>query len=993
MPDGGKKSVKEFATAIKGKYPQYADMDDFELSQKMVEKYPQYAEQVELKKKEDTSLLDGLELKGNTLSDFKTLGENLQQSATEALEEKEVNLSQSGSLGLEKLGDAAFSEAQKRAEKGMRHTRVHPDKPDETFKKIGGEWYQLRTDEEKALEEKNIALSTGASFKDPLKSDIAPKVSPWKKISDAPTFDQLEYEFLNKDVTSEGYKKARVVDTARKKVLKDVDSTFKKFNKSESDIVPSLQESLKQAGEGVNIFKVEEYGAGYDALKITNRLTGEYKTVRLGMGDQSDIAKAERDILKNFIDYGVKTSDYGRAKHTLEKLRKRQIEQDKNPVNYDPLLPAKIEKAQEKLDAFDKERRQIVKDNPELYASMYNKVEAKNINTDVDMLIQEGRELKESITSDVEWINETIQAKNDGLISDEQWEAEYQPKIEAMRSKIQVSVKGLENKESDLVQKSTDINHAAASNYLVQKDRGGIIGGATKSFAHGAGSVIGFIVHDTGVDEYGDTFADRFAEEWSPGIVTKEYLSAADRSAFEKIIFGLSESVGASVTGSALTAGLAGSAGGFMGLYANSYSNFRAQMDSPEFDDVPEYEKMLMSAAYGSTVGMLEKFGLGKAFSKSPVGKGLVGKILGKTFKEVPKNPSPAVIKELLENNTRLALTEKGLQIGGAALIEGSTEAGQEIFDQELKFAYNQMKGKEYFDSPKTGAEMLSQVGESMVMGMAGGAMMNTASQAGRAMVNGFGKGSGLNTIDSDIMKSMSTTEELRNLFESNLKVQVASGEITEAQAKRKLDQLDAAAGVYNKMPDNMTPENEAKAFPLVIEKSQLEVEIEGKEKSMVTEQVARIEEIDAELAVLSGAKPKYKNEAEEISHLESIIEIDDNQLEGGLESRLKKGQRSEILSRLEELKKPKKDAVQKQESSSVDVGKQAADGSKVESRTSKPKDKQPTKEDETKKEKVKDESEITEEGSEIEDETKDDDNFTGKTYLSSKKDMAINKL
>jgi hypothetical protein len=45
-------SVAEFATRIKEKYPQYADMDDQELVDKIVAKYPQYGEQI--KKKDDT---------------------------------------------------------------------------------------------------------------------------------------------------------------------------------------------------------------------------------------------------------------------------------------------------------------------------------------------------------------------------------------------------------------------------------------------------------------------------------------------------------------------------------------------------------------------------------------------------------------------------------------------------------------------------------------------------------------------------------------------------------------------------------------------------------------------------------------------------------------------------------------------------------------------------------------------------------------------------
>jgi hypothetical protein len=54
MPE--KKTYQEFAQAIKTKYPEYKDVDDFELASKMVDKYPDYKDQVDLtvKKKEPT---------------------------------------------------------------------------------------------------------------------------------------------------------------------------------------------------------------------------------------------------------------------------------------------------------------------------------------------------------------------------------------------------------------------------------------------------------------------------------------------------------------------------------------------------------------------------------------------------------------------------------------------------------------------------------------------------------------------------------------------------------------------------------------------------------------------------------------------------------------------------------------------------------------------------------------------------------------------------
>jgi GNAT superfamily N-acetyltransferase len=50
-----KKSVQEFAQAIKAKYPQYKDIDDYTLAKKVVAKYPQYADAVEFDEKKKAS--------------------------------------------------------------------------------------------------------------------------------------------------------------------------------------------------------------------------------------------------------------------------------------------------------------------------------------------------------------------------------------------------------------------------------------------------------------------------------------------------------------------------------------------------------------------------------------------------------------------------------------------------------------------------------------------------------------------------------------------------------------------------------------------------------------------------------------------------------------------------------------------------------------------------------------------------------------------------
>jgi hypothetical protein len=43
-----KLSPQEFATKVKSKYPEYKDIDDVTLAQRVIEKYPEYADRVSM---------------------------------------------------------------------------------------------------------------------------------------------------------------------------------------------------------------------------------------------------------------------------------------------------------------------------------------------------------------------------------------------------------------------------------------------------------------------------------------------------------------------------------------------------------------------------------------------------------------------------------------------------------------------------------------------------------------------------------------------------------------------------------------------------------------------------------------------------------------------------------------------------------------------------------------------------------------------------------
>lgn len=206
------------------------------------------------------------------------------------------------------------------------------------------------------------------------------------------------------------------------------------------------------------------------------------------------------------------------------------------------------------------------------------------------------------------------------------------------------------------------------------------------------------------------------SEQLAPSTVSSIYTSSEGKSTFEQIVFGLAESGGAAMAG--VLSG--GPQGATFGLYASSYVQLKDQMNTPEFQDVPEYQKVLLSGVYGASVALLEKYGITKGFSKNPVGKRFLNSFLSKMVKELPSDATAEVIEAYVNKNVKTLIAKKIINELGAATIEYSTEAGQEATDIGLKSLFNGLQGKKYFETPETWGEVFSQINEAGKLGFIG---------------------------------------------------------------------------------------------------------------------------------------------------------------------------------------------------------------------------------------------------------------------------------
>ncbi len=133
-------------------------------------------------------------------------------------------------------------------------------------------------------------------------------VKPMVDVTDEATIKRLDKLIKGYDTESKEYKDIQRRKKSVSKIKSDIDESFKQ-NQYESEFVPKFREQLKSlGGPESEIFQVEEAEAGFDYVKVKNKLTGETKTFDLstayGAGN-----KTEAKLLKSFIELSIKGYD------------------------------------------------------------------------------------------------------------------------------------------------------------------------------------------------------------------------------------------------------------------------------------------------------------------------------------------------------------------------------------------------------------------------------------------------------------------------------------------------------------------------------------------------------------------------------------------------------------------------------------------------------------------------------------------------------------
>lgn len=562
---------------------------------------------------------------------------------------------------------------------------------------------------------------------------------------------------------------------------------------------------------------------------------GEERELMGLTGTGTSIEMPEKDIVTANVEAKLARSEYfKKSKETFQEVNDRHREAIRTTGNIDNI------------------------DVRNAYANLDNDISvSRSLSSYMDDIADQNK----SITKEFEYLQTyTDQIKDkvaSGEISEEEFNTVYAPKIEQGIANINSRSESLNNDVNTSTANENAINKSLAENLIVNASKGSFGGGIANNLATGLTDILRL-----GAGAMGANSSDtkKLQTELVRSIVgtgtTEEYMASEDRSDISKTLFSLAKSMGQLATGG-VAGKLATGAGATTKIanlaatvpfYAGGYYEMKDQFDDPSFSGVSDAEKVLLSTLYGTASGILEKYGLTKALGKSPMGKGLTNRILKASFKDLPKNASSKMVELSIENSIKKQLVSRGVNTIGAYLVEASTEAAQELTQVGLQEVYDLAKKNNYFKNG-TGWDIASRVWESALLGGLGGGIMGTVSQS----YGMFKDRKKLNNVDSVKLMQMTYNDaNMRDLMLTNIKNKILNKEITAKEGKAMFQAVQQTASILTKLPDNLNDEQTLESVNLLVERTNIEKEIEGKDVNLVATQKARVAEINNELTKIS---------------------------------------------------------------------------------------------------------------------------------------------
>ena len=324
---------------------------------------------------------------------------------------------------------------------------------------------------------------------------------------------------------------------------------------------------------------------------------------------------------------------------------------------------------------------------------------------------------------------------------------------------------------------------------------------------------------------------------------TPEWTNLKKQDFWGGAFLGLAESLPAMIGGT----GTAGWAQRTAQMYAQVSDGLAQEMENdPDFADISENEKTLITLPIGIVSAVLEAYGLKNVLASKGIINSITMSVLGKAGRGV----GAKTFRELVENEVESRFLRGALTIGAAGLAEGETGALQEVSETTFKAIYNEMKGKDMFELPESALDFIENIVVAGAQEAVGGFVLGVPSAVSAAYSQkGFLK---MDDITFQTFENMANDESLQNAYIASLKEKTTQGLITAKQAREQLNDYLYSVGLFRQLPDGLTTQQKKEAMNLLKEKKDLEQYVQGKDPAMVTRQKNRIDEINQELTKIS---------------------------------------------------------------------------------------------------------------------------------------------
>ena len=413
-----------------------------------------------------------------------------------------------------------------------------------------------------------------------------------------------------------------------------------------------------------------------------------------------------------------------------------------------------------------------------------------------------------------------------------------------------------------------NVNKSVGENYLIQETKGSIGGGLVLGAIKGVLSPVRLLAGSTGRDmsaaEYHEAVKEAISPLWDFD-TSLEYLRSEERSDLTKAAFSVAESLGAmapmALSGGTTLLGTGLLARGAMTATAFYPMSYYEMKDELEEIDIPESDKVAMASIYGVVSSALESIGMEYALGKidtaigSSIKRNILKKVLGKSLsKDAPKE----AIDALVRNETKSYIASLGLGTLGAMSVEGVTESLQSLTGAGIKEIYDTAKDTEFFSNEGFGDIVKGALYEGY-LGALGGGMVHSIYIAKDA----YKRNNVLKSKELNNLLMAAKTSGMSEALMSNLKADMLSNRITKEQAEEISNNFEIVRGMTNQMPENLTVEGQSASLSLMLEKNELNKQIEGKDPNLVKRQAARVNEINERLQEI-GEKNTVENAIQE---------------------------------------------------------------------------------------------------------------------------------